>query len=147
MRRYFPLILLFAVLMSGLAGCSGHHGKSAEKWVDYVASKIQSDLDLKDDQITKLTDLANELNAVLKDSQSTDFKAEIRKMIESPSLDASQVKSVIQKRREEADKRFDSNFDRIFPKLKALNDSLSPEQRKKALECFDKNSKRWEHHH
>jgi uncharacterized protein with PIN domain len=151
MRRYLFLILVGLVFLAGLSGCchwpgQEGYGWAPEKRVDYLASKIKSELDLNEDQNSKLSALANEVKSVFKQSSSKDFKSEIKALIEDPSLDVVQVKSMIQKKREATNARFDSNFDRIFPKLKAFHDSLTPEQRKKAAEAFEKYSGRWENH-
>jgi Spy/CpxP family protein refolding chaperone len=142
MKRYFLLIPIFAFTLAGATGCWRHW--SPEERVDHYASKLKSRLSLNDAQNAKLTDLANELKAVERETPRSDLKPQLLNLVNSPTVDAADVKSMIQNRRDEVGKRIDANFDRIFPKYKAFHESLTPEQRKEASEFIEKN---WEQYH
>jgi len=135
---------LIGVAIAGtitLIGCSRH--RSPEKKARWVTKIISSELDLNDSQEKKLSNLkdaflkAHQRNRSERDTMSQKIEA----LILSEKVEEAQVRKLMDERR----KRMDSEIPQVFPKLKEFHASLTPEQKKKAVETFREFRKRMHH--
>lgn len=142
MKRIVLIVSILGLALIGLNGC--WRSVTPERKAEFITSKIKSELDLNSEQNAKLQDLKNAmLEAIKNQSQNKGvLKTDIKNLILSSQLEESAVKATIQKKRDS----METVFAAVYPKLAAFHDSLTPEQKKKAAECFEKFSDRWDNH-
>lgn len=133
----------FAVILAvgGLLGATGCTHPSPEKRAEWVVSAIKRKLDLNDEQKAKL-DAVKQAFLDTRKAHEGDRKKhfeEVKQMILSDKLDANKVKALMQERH----KAMEQGFDPVFSKVQEFHASLSPEQKKKAVELMDKFSSHW----
>jgi hypothetical protein len=130
-------ILILAAL--ALSACTY---VSPETKANIATTRIASALDLTKEQKAK----AHEVKDMYLEARKAGYNERreqfdrTKQLIASEKLDPAQIKAMIAQRT----KRFDANFDPIFSKVSELHATLSPEQKKEALELMDKYSQFWD---
>ena len=134
MKLFLVLAMTFA-----LSACTY---VSPETKANFATSRISSALDLNKEQKAKATeikDLYLQIRASYAPQRKADFER-IKELVGGDKLDPVPVKAMLAQRQ----KMFDENFDKVFVKVAELHATLSPEQKKNALEMLDKYSKFFE---
>lgn len=131
---------VLAISFVALIACHRHGGP--EQRADWITGKISRELDLNDAQEAKLETVKQAFLENMKQhkgerSQSLD---KVKQMISGDRLEAAQVKSLMAQRQ----KMMDESFDKVFGKVADFHASLTPEQKKKAVELIEKFESKWE---
>lgn len=139
---YIDTIVVLLIAVGGLLVMAGCAHPTPEQRASWVTSRISRELDLTDDQKSKLEALKQTLLELRKshEGEGAQHRDQVREMILAEHLDSKKAKSLISER----EKWIDEGFDKVFTKLSALHDSLTAEQRKKAAECFERYSRHWD---
>ena len=130
------LLLLIGILI--IAGCARHrfHKASPEKKVEMIVKKITKELDLDEQQQTKLNQIKTELLDKHKAFHETrsEFVDEIRSQISSSQIDQDKLNAMFT----EKEDQFKEMRTFAISKFAEFHAVLTPEQRSKLVEHMDK---------
>jgi Spy/CpxP family protein refolding chaperone len=133
-------IIILLILTGSLiiAGCGRHrfHRASPEKKAEWVVKKITKELDLDEQQQTKLNQIKTELLDKHKDFKGMhgELFSELRDQISSSQIDQDKLNTLFM----EKEDQFREMHTFAISKFAEFHSMLTPEQRNKLVEHMDK---------
>lgn len=138
------LLILFIILI--IAGCARHrfYKASPEKKVEIIIKKITKELNLDEQQQTKLNQIKKELLSKHKafHGMHSEFTEEMRAQISSSQIDQDKLNALFT----EKEDQFSEMRTFAINKFAEFHAMLTPEQRIKLVEHMDKFKERCSHH-
>ena len=139
--------LITILLGGGLIGCMGHHNKTPEEKISYVAEKVTKKLDLNETQIINLKSLTDELITAAKEAKAhkQGTHQELEALFSQPTLNQTRLQELVQ----EKTSRINDAAPNIIAAFAVFYDSLNAEQQAILLEKLKKckdDHRGWGHH-
>jgi hypothetical protein len=134
-KKLLGLLLLGGIIAAtvSLVGCN--KWRTCEGKAEWAVSYLSDELDLNDEQTTKLNEIKTEFLEAKKRNES-DKEAMVKKlkeMILSEKIEDSDVNTLVETKR----KHIDSEIPNFLPKVKAFHASLTSEQKQKAVDLIE----------
>lgn len=133
MKRIFTLTLMSLVLI-GLSVSCKH--KNPEQKAQKITKRIGKKLELTPEQKEKLEKVKNKMLAVLNQKKSTkeDFNKDVKKLLIQSKMSESEIKSLLDKRRNSIDQALPE----VLPEIIDFHASLNDEQKEKLVFFVEK---------
>jgi len=125
---------LFIVTLVTLAACNNYH--NPENKAEYIVHKISSHLNLREDQITKLNDVKDEIMQHQQEHKANkiNFMDNLIVEIQKPSIDREFFSNIIEQHK--------TNLEQIIPpivdKIVLFHESLTSEQKEDVVSMLEK---------
>jgi len=133
MKKAIIRLSVLALTLSSIAFVGCHHREiSSEKKISWISEKIEDELDLNQEQKEKLQTLSQEVLGVMK-AQEEQKKQGHEKLYQYLSQTTFTVEE-IEKEYDKKETQIKLTFQKIAPHVVHFLNSLTPEQRKKAIE-------------
>lgn len=145
MKKVTKIIIGAVTSLGLLVGAGAYAGKNYMKGMkgDFIIYKLEKELDLSTEQIEKLKDIQNYAKTKRAAHNHKETKAKAVEMLKSPSLDQTQVMSMI----EEKMQTMRDSAPEMISKIAEFTDSLSDTQRAEMMEMIEQFSGRMNRHH
>ena len=136
-------VLLFGLIAKGCKQRAYHFSKSPEEKIEFVVEHVSDELDLTDEQESKVKNLAEEVHSRMESQKNTTHEVytTILGEIKNSSVDKEKLSSVIDNKM--------NNINELKPffvdKFAEFHQILTPEQRNELAEKMEKLHKRMGH--
>lgn len=135
--KKFSLLICSILTLGFFTSCN----KSPEQKVEYMVEKVESKLDLTEEQTKQLKAIATKglekYKAHKEYRQETFTKA--KDLVLSESISETQVKDLMQKHKD----RKEEILNELLPEILEFHQSLSPEQKQKVAKFMEKMNKKF----
>jgi len=145
MKKVTKIIIGTVASLGLLIGAGAYAGKNYMKGMkgDFIIYKLEKELDLSTEQIDRLKDIQSYAKTKHAAHDHKAGKAKVMEMLKSPTLDQTQVMSMI----EEKMQTMRDTAPEMISKIAEFTDSLSDTQRAEMVEMMEQFSGRMNRRH